>query len=161
MFGIIVSGLIIGYSITINGPGLTQHGMITKDTYSLMKHRIGGKAVVHPVEFGLTVKSEHFQVGADYLHDCFDNPAGAFYFGPKVDFLRYFSMGGVAGLYVRGETKSNDLPIKKVFKGLDLIPLAGATFSITVPVTKHLGIEVNTLSNFYITHSTIGLKIGF
>lgn len=153
--------LTLADSLTVSGPGFTHHGVLTNTQYRRMKHRIGLKAVVHPIELGLTYKSEYLQAGAIYLKDCWNNHAGMTFIGTKVDFLTYFALGGVVGLYAREHINQSDIPLVKTIGIVDIIPIGGATLSVNVPLTDKVGLEVNTLSNFYITHSNIGLKFSF
>lgn len=150
-----------GGSITINGPGMTYHGSLDPASYKLMKHRIGGNTVLHPIEFGLTYKKNNLQLGADYLKDCFGHNAGTIFIGPKVDFWKYFSVGGMFGGYIRETMKGGAIPLVKTFKGVDVMPMAGGTFAVAIPISKHAAVEVNSLINFYDNHANIGLRLGF
>lgn len=167
-------------SLTIHGLGLTRHGLDQSQfAASQMPNKLtdSGQWVWHP-EIGLTLKTDHMQVGALYLQDCFDNPAGTIFIGPKVDFLKFFSVGGIAGVYVRKapnqdlirvpnkvgsfETgKFNDMPLSTHIKGAEVSPLVAATASVTIPVYKNVGLEFNVMSNIYITHGNVGLKFTF
>lgn len=156
-----IAPMLIGWALTINGPGLTNHGKLAPDSYHLMKHRIGASSVIHPVEFGLGVKTDHFQSDVTYLKDCFGHSAGIAVAGTKVDFFSYFAFGGVVGIYARESMSSGDFPLVQKVGSVDIIPIGGATFSIKVPVSKTISVETNTLSNFYITHTNLGLRLDF
>lgn len=147
-------------SLTLIGPGMTYHGNLETGSYSLMKHRIGGSTVLNPIEFGLVYKTTYFQMGGEYLKDCFGHNAGAIYFGPKYDFFRYFSIGMIGGVYARQTMDGGTIPTYTTHH-IDIMPLPGATFAVTVPVTKHIGVEVNTLWNYVENHGNIGLKWSF
>lgn len=149
-------------SLTLTGPGATFHGYLGNGSYSLMKHRIGDNSVLNPIEFGLLYKTKYWQFDADYLKDCFGHPAGTLVGGPKIDFLNYFSAGIAIGGYIRKTMiDSGGLPFVYTGHGIDLMPMGGVTLSGTIPVTKRIGIEINTMSNGVVNHGNVGLKIGF
>src|SRR4051812_2191379 len=90
-------------SVTLHGFGVTNHGQDQSEyaaTQMPRKITSNGSFVWHP-EFGVTVKTPHLQLGALYLRDCFNKNAGTVYIGPKWDFLRYFSLGAIVGMYDR------------------------------------------------------------
>lgn len=160
--GLLALGLIGDQSLTINGPGFTYHGHLGAGSYSLMKDRVGGNSVIHPIEFGLTYKADYFQVSGDYLKDCFGHPAGTLVAGPKIDFLTYFSIGFVAGGYIRQSMiDGSGMPFVYTGHGVDIMPMGGVTLSGTIPVTKRFGVEFNSMSNGIVNHANIGLKIKF
>jgi hypothetical protein len=158
------------YALTVHGGSITRHArreMVNKLTNSGRVAENRGVA--------LHYKTENMQYAAAYVKDCLDNHAGYVLVGPKWDFFTYFSVGGVAGLYIRENPDANlkntpagqvnkklsNIPLTMKIKGVDIIPSAGLTVSATIPITDKVGLETNVSSNFFINHFTFGLKFGF
>lgn len=161
MISLLLTQLLIGWSLTLNGPGLSVHGVLEDGSYDQMKHKIGANSVLHPVEFGTTLKTQHMQYVLDYFQNSFGDHSGFIGLGPKIDLNKYISLGLVGGLYVRESMLTGNMPLGVKLGGIDLIGLPGVTLGMRLPVTDRISLEVNTLSNYYITHSTLGLRLEF
>lgn len=174
---LLLATALIGDSVTISGFGLTMHGLQPDPGAArLMDNKItsDGRFAYHP-EIGVLVKSGNWQYGATYLQDCFNHPAGMIGGGPKIDFLNYFSVGALFGLYIREEPMTygyairektyvytpEKMPLSRTVKGIDIGLLPGATLSARVPITKKVDFETNVLINGFLNHASFGIRVNY
>jgi hypothetical protein len=151
------------FSVTLTGIGITAHGIKPGEWAAHeMKNKItaDGRVAYNP-QAGLIVKTEHWQYTGTYLRDCFNADAALVGAGPKVNLGNYFSIGSIFGFYGRDGREGNKLPLTFRVKGFEVTPFAAGTFSVEIPITKHISVESNTAINFFINHSNVGLKLKF
>lgn len=184
-FGMVPKVLALGaqknWSISLTGIGITVHG---KTPGPLAKpkldNKIGssGRWAYNP-QVGVIVRKGYFQGAAVYLKDCFNNNAGLVGIGPQVQ-LGYVTFGSLFGAYARkvpssdtfyvgdgkGHTTAtvvqvNNLPLSKKVGKVEIAPMAAATVSVEIPMTKHISLEFNGAVNVYLNHFNTGLRFNF
>lgn len=168
----LVVGEVQANSLTLTLGGISLHGLRQGDySRKIMENKLtsNGRVAYNP-QLGLIYKTDNWQFSGIFLQDCYGKAAGELSVGPKIEFLKFFSVGSVLGVYVRQalppnpdnptEAASDFIFLKKI-KNLEVMPLAGLTFSFEVPIAKNVAIESNTIFNFFVNHSNIGLKFKF
>ncbi len=152
---------LIGYSLTFHGSGLTVHGIQQNGTEAYYKNKLNDRTTLHPIEFGLTYKNKHFETGAIYLKDSFDNHAGLVYAGYKYDLGKYFSLGAGGGVYFRESMTTQHFKYGTKVGAIDIIPMPGITGSARIPIRKNVSFELNVMSNYVINHINTGIRLDF
>lgn len=148
-------------SLTFFGPGTSYHAFTDPAEHAQYPNKISGGLIWHPQEFGLTYKSNHIQATGFYFKDSLGKKAGGILAGYKYDLCKYSSLGVVGGAYLREHFPGNNVANKIKVGSLDLVFIPAATASVEIPLSKSAGIEVNTLSNVLVTHTTLGIKVKF
>lgn len=183
--------LLVSSSLTISPISTSYHYLPTDPTVAQnMPRTIGGQPghinatdSFHPMTwhpgFYLKYETKYTQTAAFYFQDSFDKPAGGFVFGPKYSFFKdIITVGGVVGGYVRerrydyryrlhGEPNyryiNSKPPVEGVelAEGVEMLPIAGATLGIKVPLNDRFFLSVDTTLTYKVIHTTYGIGYNF
>lgn len=147
-------------SLTVSPIGLSYHGKNNSELAPYAPRKLDSKAAFtwHP-EFNLSYKTKYMQYTAFWMRDTVNQDAGGLLLGPKVDFLKYISVGMLVGTFIRPDRYYSFVHANMF--GLQVIPMAGATFSFRIPVHKNISIETNVMGNYVINHAVSGLRFDF
>lgn len=157
----LISQFLISYSLTVSPFSVTNH-LNMKPNVEDNLSRAWRANTLHP-QFSFIFKTDYTQSIVWYFKDSFDHHAGGVGFGPKIDLIGpYFTLGGLFGGYVRENSNQNETRVaKNIGNGLQFLPVAMATASIFIPISKDSGPEVNCGSAVVLTNCQFGWRMSW
>lgn len=151
---------LISYSLTLSPMSVTNHQNMKPDVEKKLS-RAWKANTLHP-QLNIAFKTNYWQTTAWYFRDSFDNNAGGFGTGPKIDIGPYFTLGVLLGGYMREDSTHGEMAVAhSLIKRLQLIPLAMMTGSIYIPMTTNTGPEINCGSAVVLTNCQLGWRISW
>jgi hypothetical protein len=154
---------LISLSLTVEPSAFTYHGIVKDaDLQSIRKHGTTldneGRFTYHK-GFGITVRSRRMQFTGIYFKNSVNRDAGAVMAGPQLDFARYFTLGLVAGAYMREAMPMVKIPFSYKTHSFEIAPMLMVTASVSIKIYKTLFFELAAGSNYALNFFTPGIRV--
>jgi len=155
-----LASLLTGLSLLISPASQTYH--FTPLGEATPRHIGNVNSWTYHPQFSLLASTYRMQYAAFFLSDTFANPAGGAGLGPKWNLYKdYINVGLLGGVYVREKTSANKFPIALNIGVVQLVPLPLATIGITIPITKKMGLGIETELAPNLIHQDVGIRVKF
>ena len=161
--GLLIGGFAYADSLTVSPISATYHGKADEFAKLKFNNNFLEKSTTVHFGLGLTYKTTHMQYTGWYFKDSFNNHAGGFGLGPKIDFWEYFNVGWIVGAYIRELPPAgiDSYPVSSTIGGVELSPIALVTTGVEVPATEIIDITLDVKTNVILTNTSIGIKFNF